>query len=248
MGREARYTDSDGIELRAWYMPSANGAAVVLRHGSGSTSSDVLNHAAVLAKHGYGVLATDARGHGQSSGRAMDFGWYGDTDIEAAVLFLAAQPYIDTSRIAVLGLSIGGEEAIGAVAKDPRIAAVVAEGATARTDADKSWLKDVHGIRGQIQMGIEWAQYSLTDLLTDASKPTALAKTAQIASPRPILLITAGEIEDEQNAADYIQQHVPESVTIWNVPGAGHTQGLSVAATEWETTVIGFLEQSLVKK
>ena len=69
-----------------------------------------------------------------------------------------------SDRIAVLGLSMGGEEAIGAAGADGRIAAVVAEGATGRTDADKAWFADLYGFRGRIQLGLEWLQYTLTDL------------------------------------------------------------------------------------
>ena len=69
---------ADGVRLSAWYIPSRNGAAVVLLPGSGSTRSAVLAQAAVLARHGYGTLLMDGRGHGLSSGHAMDFGWWGD--------------------------------------------------------------------------------------------------------------------------------------------------------------------------
>jgi dipeptidyl aminopeptidase/acylaminoacyl peptidase len=65
---------ADEVELAGWYLPSRNGAAVVLLHGAGSTRSDVLDEAAVLALNGFGVLMIDARGHGDSGGRAMDFG------------------------------------------------------------------------------------------------------------------------------------------------------------------------------
>jgi len=246
--REVRFNAADEIELSAWYIPSTNGAAVVLRHGASNTRTDTLAQAAVLAKHGYGVLMTDARGHGRSGGRAMDFGWYGDPDIEGAVSFLVEQPEVDPKRIAAIGLSMGGEEAIGAMAADSRLAAVVAEGATNRTDADKAWLGEVFGFRGRIQLALEWAQYSLTDLLTDASRPISLGEAVHTAAPRPVLLITAGRVEDELQAANYIKQHSPESVTIWTVPGAGHTGGLSAAPAEWEETVTDFLEKALLRQ
>lgn len=101
----------------------------------------------------------------------MDFGWFGDAGISAAVTYLADRPDVDPSRIGVVGMSMGGEEAIGAAASDPRIRAVVAEGATGRTNADTSWLSDVYGLRGAVQEGIEWLRYTLTDLLTSAPKP-----------------------------------------------------------------------------
>lgn len=133
--RDVHFRTPDGVRLAGWYIRSHNGAAVVLRHGSGSTRSAVLGHASVLAKGGYGVLLADARGHGESAGPGMDIGWYGDQDIAGAVSFLTRQPDVDPARIGVVGLSMGGEEAIGAAAGDRRIRAVVAEGATGRTNA-----------------------------------------------------------------------------------------------------------------
>ena len=66
------FRTADGVDLAGWYVPSANGAAVVLLHGAGSTRAATLDHAAVLARNGYGVVLFDARGHGESGGRAMD--------------------------------------------------------------------------------------------------------------------------------------------------------------------------------
>ena len=146
--RDVMFTAADGVALAAWYLPSTNGAAVILRHGAGSTRSDVLEQAAVLARAGYGVLMMDARGHGLSEGVAMDFGWYGDLDVSAGVDFLATQAEVDAGRIGAVGLSMGGEEVIGAAASDPRIRAVVAEGATARTPQDKAWMPGVYGVAG----------------------------------------------------------------------------------------------------
>ena len=140
--RDVEFETADGVALSGWYVPSTNGAAVVLMHGAGSTRSGVLDQAAVLADHGFGVLLFDARGHGRSGGRAMDFGWYGDQDTSAAVSFLQAQPDVDDQRIAAMGMSMGGEQAIGAAAADPRIGAVVAEGATNRVAGDKAWLSE----------------------------------------------------------------------------------------------------------
>ena len=245
MAREVRYVAGDGVQLGAWYVPSSNGAAVVLRHGAGSTGPDVFAQAAALAYHGYGVLITDARGHGLSSGRGMEFGWYGDVDIDAAVSFLVDQPDVEFGRIAVLGLSMGGEEALGAAARDTRIAAVVAEGATARTAADKAWMVDVYGWRGRVQLVFEHIQYWIADQLTAASPPISLAEAARNVSPRPVLLITAGDMADEGHAAAHIQRSSPENVTIWTVPGAAHTRGLSVAPALWEQTVVSFLDAAL---
>ena len=239
--RDVEFDTTDGVTLSAWYIPSRNGAAAVLLHGAGSTRSNVLEQAAVLAKHGYGIVMVDARGHGRSGGRAMDFGWHGDDDVTAAVSYLTDQPEVDPARIAAVGLSMGGEEAIGAAASDPRIKAVVAEGATNRTTADKAWLSNEFGWRGTMQRGIEWLVYNLSDVLTDASQPISLHEAARVAAPRPMLLIAGGRVADEPKAGRYIQSASPESVELWIVPDTGHTAALETHPDEWEQRVISFL-------
>ena len=133
---------SDGARLSGWYVPGTNRAAIIVLHGSGagSTKASVLSQAAVLARHGYGVLLLDARGHGGSSGYAMDFGWFGEADVAAAVDYLMTRADVDRARVGVLGESMGGEEAIGALAADHRLRAAVAEGATNRVAEDRGWL------------------------------------------------------------------------------------------------------------
>jgi hypothetical protein len=116
---------------------------------------------------------------------------------------------------------------------------------TARTDGDKSWLADEYGLRGQAQLGLERIQYALTDLLTSASKPTALPDAVADAAPTPILLIAAGEVEDEQRTAAHLEEESPSTVTVWVVPDAGHTDGLDTAPDEWEERVVGFLADAL---
>lgn len=238
-------TTADGVELAAWYVPGDNGAGVVVTHGAGSTRSDVLGQAAVLARAGYSVVLIDARGHGDSQGAAMDFGWFGDLDVAAGTGFLASLPGVDPRRIGVVGFSMGGEEAIGAAATDERIRAVVAEGATARQAADKAWLSEVYGWRGWAQEQLEKVQYGITDYLSETSPPTALRTAAAAATGVQFLLITAGEVDDEGHAAAYIAGGADDRVTIWNVEGADHIGGYATRPDEWEQRVVAFLEEHL---
>ena len=243
--RDVEFPARDGVVLAGWYIPSQTGAAVVLLHGAGSTRSAVLEHAVVLAGHGYGVLLYDARGHGRSEGRAMDFGWFGDDDLAGAVSFLVQQPDVSPTRVAAVGLSMGGEEAIGAAASDVRIRAVVAEGATNRVAADEAWLSEEFGIRGALQERVEALTYWVTDLLSPASPPIPLRAAVAAAAPRPVLLIAGGSMPDEGRAARFIQSGAPGSVELWVVPETGHTDGLQTYPDEWEDRVVGFLDRSL---
>src|SRR5512142_317649 len=82
----------------------------------------------------------------------------GGRDLAAAVPFLARQPGIGVGKIAVLGESMGGEQALAAAGANPRIRAVVAEGAEGQQYADHGWRP--HDIIGIIDRGTEWVQYT----------------------------------------------------------------------------------------
>jgi dienelactone hydrolase len=172
----------------------------------------------------------------------MDFGWYGDADLAAAVDLLATR--VDPDRIGVVGFSMGGEEAIGAAAADGRIRAVVAEGATGRQADDKAWYSEVYGWRGWLQEQLEKVQFGVADLLTDASPPTPL-RAAVEATDAHVLLITAGGVEDEGHAASRMRDAAADRVTVWEVEGAGHTGGYERDADEWRRRVVAFLDDQL---
>jgi uncharacterized protein len=105
LGRAAesvRLTTSDGLKLRAWYVSSRNGAAVIAFPGR----SQPAPHARMLIRHGYGGLLLDRRGEGESEGDYNAFGWAGETDLRAAIAFLQRRPDVDPGRIGGLGLSV----------------------------------------------------------------------------------------------------------------------------------------------
>lgn len=227
----------DGVDLAAWYVPGDNGAAVVLLHGAGSTRSATLDHAEALAGLGYGVLMLDARGHGGSAGTAMDLGWYGNLDVDCAVDWLLARPDVTNERVGVVGLSMGGEEALTAAAADPRIGAVVAEGVGVRVAADaapEGWLPDL----------VNRVSTAVTDLLTSADPPVPLREAVAALEPGQQALLIAGAGEGAQ-AAWYLEV-AADGVSVWDVPDAGHTQALDVHPGAWVARVSGLLDAALL--
>lgn len=228
----------DGVALAAWYVPSRDGAAVLLLHGSGSTRAAALDHAEVLADLGYGVLMVDARGHGASGGTAMALGWHGGDDLAPAVDWLVTRPDVDPDRIGAVGLSMGGEEAITAAAHDPRIRAVVADGVGVRVAADVppgdagGWLPRVVNALGTV----------VTDWLTAASPPEPLREAlARVEPPRQVLLVAArGE---EGQASWYADSS--DAVVVWEVPDARHTGALDEHPREWADRADAVLRHAL---
>ena len=236
---QATIRAGDGTKLAAWYIESDNGAAVLLRHGSGSTRASLLDHAAFLSEAGFGVLLTDARGHGDSEGRINEFGWHGLQDITAALDYLDSRSDV-TEAIGILGLSMGGEEALGAAAQDERIAAVVAEGAGISTYRD-SIVNGAH----VVARFINWTQYAATDLLSDASQPAGIEAAMPRIAPRPVLLITGGEAIEEAVGPVYADAGGPRT-QLWSLPDTPHTGGLKVHRTEYVSRVIALFEKSLL--
>jgi fermentation-respiration switch protein FrsA (DUF1100 family) len=245
--RSVTFPTSDGLRLSAWFIPSTNRAAVVAIPGAGSNRTATFGQTAVLARHGYGVLMVDPRGQGRSDGQAMDAGWYGDRDVRAAVRFLQHQPDVDPTRIGVLGLSMGGEEVIGAAAADSAIRAVVAEGATHRTAADKAGYLP-GGLTGAIQRGMDKLTYGTAALLSGAPRPGTLHQAIARAPSTPFLLIAAGDSTDEPHAVAYLRTAAPDRVQSWTVPGASHVHALDTAPAEWSARVTSFFDRALLAR
>jgi uncharacterized protein len=237
---EVTFTTADSVRLSGWYIPSTNGAAVAVAHGSGCTRSDVLDQAAVLARHGYGVLLYDDRGHGRSAGAGMDFGWWGDLDVAAAVSYLASRADVEAARIGVLGLSMGGEQAINAAANDLRIRAVVAEGVQPKLPADTP--RRPPGLEGLTEQAVDAIGFVTARLLTDAPTPLPQRQAVAALAPRPLLLIAGrGEVP----AARALQAVAPSTVSVWELPNTPHTAGLAEHRDEWTARVTAFFDANL---
>ncbi len=108
--------------------PGDKRAAVVLCAGFTYLKSLVMpDLARVLNAAGYIALIFDYRGFGDSEGprwRLLPHEQVGD--VRAALTYLAGQPQVDPERLALLGVSLGGSNAIVAGAQDHRATAVVA--------------------------------------------------------------------------------------------------------------------------
>jgi hypothetical protein len=235
---EARMVTEGGARLAGWYVPSVNGAAVVLLHGAGSTRASTLDHAAMLARHGFGVLMVDAQGHGESGGTPMEWGWNSVEDVGAAVDYLLSRPEVTAESIGVLGLSMGGQGAITAAAGDPRIRAVVSEGALGQVFDDAAPLVN------WLSRPFYRVMFAVGGLLSEVPPPPLdLTSAVRAIGDRPLMLIAGGE-PTEARANTLYADAGGAATSLWVVPDTPHTHAIRTRPGEYERRVIGFFSSA----
>lgn len=239
---DVSFRTNDGLTLRGWYVPSRNGAAIVVAPGRAGSRAP----ARMLARHGYGVLLFDRRGEGESDGDPNALGWSADRDLEAAVAFLQARPDVDRRRIGGLGLSVGGETLLQAAAESTGLRAIVSDGAGARS------LREDLARPGSSK----WAEIPTsvvftagTALFSNHWAPPNLAGLVGRIAPRPILFIY-GE-HDQPNVQELTPKYYAAAggpKQIWQVEGAGHTGGIHTRPVEYERRVSEFFDAALSRR
>ncbi len=232
-------TTSDGLHLDGWYVPSRNGAAVIVFPGRKGPQ----DHARMLVRHGYGVLLFDRRGEGTSDGDPNTFGWGGARDIHAAVDFLQERPDVEPGRIGGLGLSVGGEMMLEAAAENPDLAAVVTEGAGNRSLQER--LVHLDGgdlLRGFHQLAANEAGLAL---FSNSQPPPSLVDVVPDIAPRPVFLIYAPDGGTSETMTPLYHRLIGSSADIWSMPDVEHLKGLQTHPEDYERRVVGFFDRAL---
>jgi uncharacterized protein len=233
----AKLETSDGLELEGWYVPSKNRAAVIVFPGR----SGAQKQARMLVKNGYGVLVYDRRGEGESDGDPNSWGWDFDKDIHAGIDFLEGRPDVDPERIGGLGMSVGGEMMLQTAADTEQLAAVVAEGAGARTMGEE--VDDVSGF-AKVGNALSYGARDIANsILQNRLPPDNLTDLVPKIAPTPIFIIHAGDDDAGHRGPDYFRA-AGEPKQIWEAQG-GHTDGIDTEPREYERRVTAFFDGAL---
>jgi pimeloyl-ACP methyl ester carboxylesterase len=238
--RDVAFTSEDGVTLRGWYIPSSNGAAVILAHGFGGNRLDLLPEAALLAGHGYGVLLFDFRGHGESDKAQITVGFHEQCDLIAAIDLVSTQPDVDPQRIGAIGFSMGGAALAQVAAQDQRLRAVVIE---STFDSLDHVIQDKAGVLGPLsEIPARWA-VRRKGIDIGAVRPAD--DVCQI-SPRPVLLIYGDRDRTIPPGAQRAMFAARcGSVEAWLVPGAGHQNFMEVAPDTYSVRLLDFFARGL---
>lgn len=110
------FFSKDGTELNGWFIPAKGSpwGTVIFFHGNASNISAHYTFVRWLTEKGFNLFLFDYRGYGKSKGCPDRRGIYEDS--VSAIEYVQSRKDIDPDKLLILGQSLGGANAISAVA------------------------------------------------------------------------------------------------------------------------------------
>lgn len=136
-GQNVEFPTDDGLQLGGTYLASTKQhgkGVIVFCHELNGDRWSCTPYVEDLRRRGFDIFTFDFRNHG-TSGRNADYEplpWvttFDLADVRAAIDYLSSRPHADPGEIGLFGISKGGTVAICATAYDPRVRALIVDGA-----------------------------------------------------------------------------------------------------------------------
>jgi len=243
-------TAQDGVVLRGWKVRAAhpNGDWILLLHGRSQNRLSMIRYAEFLLGSGYNVVMMDARAHGESGGTIATYGHVERYDERSIVDALTAAEH--PQHIFAMGESMGAAVALQSAAIDPRIEAVIAEGAFRNLH---EVFFDYAGLRMSAFLGktffrpaamlaVHETEHQVGFRLDDVSPEASVA-----ARSFPVLLISGlrdHNVPKRHAEAIFLAASGPKE--LWLVPKARHQKAMETAPEEFQSRVLRFFSRAQV--
>jgi uncharacterized protein len=229
-----------GELLSGWLALTTPGAPVIiLNHGTPGNRMSMLSRAVFLFNHGFNVLLFDFQSYGKSQGVMSTLGMVESEDILAAIAYLHSLPSTMSSKIGVLGLSMGATAAVLAAARTTDILALVAESCPVdatevKMDVPSEAAREADRLLVEQVYGVDITQARPIDVVHKLAGHTAIFFVNGDAD-------TITPLDGMQTLFD--SAGAPKQS--WVVPGAQHAQSFDVDPQDYIQHIDAFFDEYL---
>jgi len=228
----------------AEYIPAETPSdkTVIISHGYKGNGETMANFAQMYHRLGFNVLLPDDRGHGESAGKYISFGWLDRLDYLQWI-----QQVIDRSsadvKILMFGVSMGGAtmEMLSGESLPPQVKAIIADCGYSSIEAELTYL-----LKRQFHL----PKYPIEPLVSTISKRRLgyylgdVTATDQLKkNKRPILFIHGEKdvyVPVGMAYENYAATHAAKQ--LWIVKNASHAESFWINPTRYQAHVEEFLE------
>lgn len=236
----------DGLFLKAYFIKAKerSNKTVILAHGYTSQGKDMGSFAKYYySKLGYNVLMPDDRGHGQSEGNYIGFGWLDRKDY-LQWIDKVIESVGEDSQIVLHGISMGGATVmmVSGETLPPQVKAIIEDcGYTSVLDQLKFQLKQMYDLP-------EFPILNATSLMTKIRAGYFFEEASALNQVKkdklPMLFIHGDQdtfVPTEMVYKLYEACNAPKDLLV--VKGAGHAMSYHEAKKEYQKKIKSFLKK-----
>jgi uncharacterized protein len=220
------FKSKDGTKLHGWFIPAVGDAVgtVIHFHGNFGNLTYYFNQIYWLPLNNFNVFTFDYRGYGQSEGAPSRHGIYEDS--VSAIEYIMSNPTSTPSNVYVFAQSLGGGNAVVAIAKNdfPEIRAIAIEGAfySYRAEAQDMMGAAVQKKIGNIPFLSQQIRLISFFSVTNSYSPDEFIDQV---SPIPILLIHCSQDSlVSYHHSEWLYEKAKEPKDLWIISGCSHLQ------------------------
>lgn len=239
-------TSYDDLILKAKYIKNSKETdkAVILAHGYRKDSNEMGHLAKFYFDEGFDVLLPDARGHGESEGDYIGYGWHDRFDYKEWIRLLMDEHNID--QIVLHGNSMGASLVLMTSGEElpEEVKAIVADsGYTTVKEELTHQLKHLYNLPS-------FPLLDMTSLMTKLRAGYTFEEASaidQVRKNKLPLWIVHGEDDDLVPVwmAHELYEAAGGEKELWIVPDSGHIKGYENRTGEYQQRLREFLSQSV---
>ncbi|GKV55184.1 alpha/beta hydrolase [Sporosarcina sp. NCCP-2222] len=238
----------DGLRLHAQYIQHGDRSdkAVILAHGFRNSGDNMGKLAKMYYDLGFDVLLPDARGHGNSEGEYIGYGWHDRLDYKDWIDNLMEEH--GTKQIILHGNSMGAATVLMTSGEKlpPEVKGIVADSAYSTVKEELTHqLKSIYNLPS-------FPLLQVTSIVTKIRAGYTFEEASaldQVKKNQVPLLLIHGDSDDlvPTEMAYELYDAAGGEKELWIVPNAGHTKAFDNGTAEYAERIQRFVEHVLAQ-